>query len=50
MIQMNQTHQTHMNDVKFTGSAFESPGDAATILFQVILLLTIMFGIRVVDN
>jgi hypothetical protein len=48
MIQMNQT--PHMNDVKFTGSAFESPGDAATILFQVILLLMIMFGIRVVDN
>lgn len=34
------------NNVKFTGSAFESPGDAATILFQVVLLLMIIFGIR----
>jgi hypothetical protein len=47
MIQMNQTH---MNDVKFTGSAFESPSDAATILLQFVLLLMIIFGIRVVDN
>ena len=46
-IQMNQTH---MNDVKFTGSAFESPSDAATILLQFVLLLMIIFGIRVVDN
>jgi len=49
MIQMNQT-QTHMNDVKFTGSAFESPSDAVTILLQCVLLLMIIFGIRVVDN
>lgn len=34
------------NNVKFTGSAFESTGDAATILFQVVLLLMIIFGIR----
>jgi hypothetical protein len=34
------------NNVKFTGSAFESPGDAATFLFQVVLLLMIIFGIR----
>jgi hypothetical protein len=31
--------------VKFTGSAFESPGDAATVLFQVVLLLLIAFGL-----
>ena len=44
----NYTHSDPYfdNDVKFTGSAFESPGDAATILFQVVLLLMIIFGIR----
>ena len=30
---------------KFTGSAFESPSDAATVLFQVVLLLLIAFGL-----
>ena len=34
------------NDVKFTGSAFESPGDAATFLLQLGVLLMIIFGIR----
>jgi len=44
---MNHTSPLYFtNDVKFTGSAFESPGDAATILFQVVLLLVIIFGIR----
>jgi hypothetical protein len=38
------------NAVKFTGSAFESPGDAATVLFQVVLLLMIIFGIRVEER
>ena len=38
------------NNVKFTGSAFESPGDAATILFQVVLLLMIIIGIRVEER
>ena len=42
-------NQSRMNDVKFTGSAFESPRDAATILLQFVLLLMIIFGIRV-DN
>ena len=32
------------NDVKFTGSAFESPGDAATVLFQLVVLLMIILG------
>ena len=30
---------------KFTGSAFESPSDAATVLFQFVLLLLIAFGL-----
>ncbi len=34
------------NDVKFTGSAFESPGDAATFLLQLGVLLMMIFGIR----
>ncbi len=34
---------------KFTGSAFESPGDASTVLFQFVLLLMIVFGL-VPDN
>ena len=38
------------NAVKFTGSAFESPGDAATVLFQVVLLLMIIFGIRMEER
>jgi hypothetical protein len=45
---MNQTHI--MNHVKFTGSAFEFPSDAATILLQFVLLLMIIFEIDVVRN
>jgi len=33
------------NNVKFTGSAIESPSDAATILLQFVSLLAILFGI-----
>jgi hypothetical protein len=40
----NQTH--NVNHVKFTGSAFESPSDAITLLFQCVLLLLLMFGIQ----
>jgi hypothetical protein len=36
--------------VKFTGSAFESPSDATTILLQFVLLMMIIFGIDVVRN
>ena len=43
---MNHTRPPYFtNDVKFTGSAFESPGDATTVLFQVVLLLLIAFGL-----
>jgi hypothetical protein len=35
------------NDVKFTGSAFESPGDAATVLFQLVLLMMMIIGILI---
>jgi hypothetical protein len=41
---------TFDNDVKMTGSAFESPGDAATVLFQFGLLLMIVFGICIEDR
>jgi hypothetical protein len=48
---MNHTSPLYFtNDVKFTGSAFESPGDAATVLVQVVLLLVIIFGIRVEER
>jgi hypothetical protein len=40
----NQTY--NVNQVKFTGSAFESPSDAITLLFQCVLLLLLMFGIQ----
>ena len=44
---MNHTSPPYFtNDVKFTGSAFESPGDAATFLLQLGVLLMIIFGIR----
>ena len=46
----NTMNHTHVNHVKFTGSAFESPSDAATILLQFILLLMIIFGIDIVRN
>jgi hypothetical protein len=36
---------TFDNDVRMTGSAFESPGDATTVLFQFVLLLMIGFGL-----
>ena len=36
-----------MNNVKMTGSAFESPSDAATVLLQLIwLLLIVIIGIQ----
>ncbi|NBO53680.1 MAG: hypothetical protein EBU84_03600 [Actinobacteria bacterium] len=38
-------HYHYHNNVKFTGSAFESPSDAATILLQFVSLLAIIFGI-----
>ena len=42
---MNHTSPPHFNnDVKFTGSAFESPGDVITILVQFGFLLMIIFG------
>jgi hypothetical protein len=41
----NMTYDYYHNNVKFTGSAFESPGDAATILLQFVALLAILFGI-----
>jgi hypothetical protein len=56
----NPMNHSHLNNdvtnrvkftdsAKFTGSAFESPGDAATVLFQFVLLLMIVFGL-VPDN
>jgi len=33
------------SSAKFTGSAFESPSDATTVLFQFVLLLLIAFGL-----
>jgi hypothetical protein len=43
----NQTHNVnHVNHVKFTGSAFESPSDAVTLLLQCVLLLLLIFGIQ----
>jgi len=41
----NMTSDYFHNDVKFTGSAFESPNDAATILLQFVSLLAIVFGL-----
>jgi hypothetical protein len=35
-----------MNNVKMTGSAFESPGDAATVLLQLVWLFIIIFGLQ----
>jgi hypothetical protein len=43
---MNFTNSNPMNTLKFTGSAFESPSDAATILFHCVLLLMVIFGIQ----
>jgi len=42
----NQTHNMFSNNVKFTGSEFESPGDAVTLLLQCVLLLLLIFGIH----
>ena len=39
------TDSAKFTGAKFTGSAFESPSDAATVLFQVVLLLLIVFGL-----
>jgi hypothetical protein len=41
----NSSMYNYHNNVKFTGSAFESPSDAATILLQFVALLAILFGI-----
>jgi hypothetical protein len=41
----NMTSDYFHNDVKFTGSAFESPNDAATILLQFVSLMAIVFGL-----
>ena len=38
------------NNVKMTGSAFESPGDAATVLLQWMWLLLVIFGIRIEER
>jgi hypothetical protein len=35
-----------MNNVKMTGSAVESPGDAATVLLQLVWLFIIIFGLQ----
>ena len=43
---MNHTSPPYFNNnVKFAGSAFESPSDARTVMFQVVLLLMLIFGI-----
>lgn len=45
---MNHTPTTpnlFSNDVKFTGSAFEFPSDALTVLLQCALLIMIIGGI-----
>ncbi len=39
-------HTPYFNNVKLTGSAFESPGDAATVLLQLIWLAIIIFGLQ----
>jgi hypothetical protein len=44
-IQMNHTNM-FSNDVKFTGSAFEFPSDALTVLFQWATLLLIIVGLE----
>ena len=45
MNNMTSDYYHYHNNVKFTGSAFESPSDAATILLQFVSLLAIIFGI-----
>ena len=44
-IQMNHTNM-FFNDVKMTGSAFEFPNDALTLLFQWATLLLIIVGLE----
>ncbi len=44
-IKMNHTNM-FSNDVKMTGSAFEFPNEAATILLQFVLLLLIIVGLE----
>ena len=44
-IQMNHTNM-FSNDVKMTGSAFEFPDDALTLLFQWATLLLIIVGLE----
>ncbi len=48
-IQMNHTNM-FSNDVKFTGSAFEFPNDALTLLFQWALLMMIIGGIGIEER
>ena len=43
---MNHSNNNN-NNVKMTGSAFESTGDAATVLLQWMWLLIVIFGIRI---
>jgi hypothetical protein len=47
-IQTNPMNFT--NDVKFTGSAFEFPNDALTLLFQWALLIMIIGGIGIEER
>jgi hypothetical protein len=42
---MNYTNM-FSNEVKFTGSAFEFPSDALTVLFQWALLMMIIVGLE----
>ena len=47
---MNHSNPYFDNNVKMTGSAFESPGDATTVLLKLIWVLIIIFGIRIEER
>ena len=47
---MNHRNPYFDNNVKMTDSAFESPGDAATVLLQWMWLLLVIFGIRIEER
>ena len=47
---MNHSNPYFENNVKMTGSTFESPGDAATVLLQWMWLLLVIFGIRIEER
>ena len=50
-IQSNPSNPMNFtNDVKFTGSAFEFPNDALTLLFQWALLIMIIGGIGIEER